>query len=53
MARRLNTQVAEILAAKTMTNEKKQDLELDRKIDLVTERLTTAKFCELILCLCP
>ena len=52
MARRLNTQVAEILAAKTMTNEKK-DLELDRKIDLVTERLTTAKFCELILCLCP
>jgi hypothetical protein len=52
MARRSNTQVAEILAAKTMTNEKKQDLELDRKIDLVTERLTT-KFCELILCLCP
>jgi hypothetical protein len=32
MARRLNTQVAEILAAKTMTNEKKQDLELIERL---------------------
>jgi hypothetical protein len=42
MARRSNKQVAEILAAKTIPNKEKQDLELDRKIALVIEGFTTA-----------
>lgn len=49
MARRSNEQVAKILAAKTITNKEKQDLELDRKIALAIEGFTTAKFCKLIL----
>jgi hypothetical protein len=45
MARRSNEQVAKILAAKTITNKGKQDLELDIKIALVIEGVTTNKFC--------
>ena len=41
------------ISSKNNDNLQKQDLELDRKIDLVTEGLTTAKFCEVVLCLYP
>jgi len=45
MARRSNKQAVEMLAAKTITNKEKQDLELDRKIDSVIEGFTSNKFC--------
>ena len=45
MAGRSNEQVAKILAAKTITNKEKQDLELDRKIALVIVGFTSDKFC--------
>ncbi|MRN40014.1 MAG: hypothetical protein FIO02_03090 [Nitrosopumilales archaeon] len=41
MAGRSHEQVAKILAAKTITNKEKQDLELDRKITLVIVGFTT------------
>ena len=50
MARRSNKQVGELLAETKIgtTADKKEDLELDRKITLATEGFT-GKFCESVL----